>query len=159
MVFYSKMKITEGVQAWSQLRDAEVFWDIPECSLCTLEASSQDTNPVSYQKTSLGQTWGWDRAPSLSTPRVVYCCLPSRLGTSRLLAQGLLHSGDSVRVHRMIQWVSEWEDVFSFFGLWSLTVFCAFTLILAPHHFLKYLQSNPQTGTRKQQYLGLKNQK
>lgn len=125
-------------------------------SLHTSEAGSQDTSPVILPESVTGPNLRVRQCPSLSTAMAVYCCLPSRLGTSRLLAQGLPCSGDSMRVHRMIQWVSEWEDVFSFFGSWSLTIFCTFTLILTPLLFLKYLQSSPQTGTWKHQYLGLK---
>lgn len=142
MVPYSKMKTSEGVQAWSQVRDGEVFCNMPGCSLSTPEAGPEDMSLIISSEGITGPILRMWQVP-LPSPLLwsfITVSLPdcelldqgscSPLSVVQPLAQGLPHSGDSVRVCRVIQWVSGWEDVFSLFGSWSSSKFCTLTLTL-----------------------------
>lgn len=85
MVPYSKMKTHEGTQAWRQVRDGEVFGEIPGCSLPTPEAGLWDTNPIisSGGINYWGNAEDATAAPPVASAVVMYPCLPSRLCTSR----------------------------------------------------------------------------
>ena len=79
------MKTHEGARVWRQVRDGQVFGEIPGCLLPTPEAGLWDTNPIisSGGIDHRGNAEDVTAAPPLSPAVVMYPCLPCRLCTSR----------------------------------------------------------------------------